>query len=412
MWRPQPYPDNYVDESFLSSLRDKPPARPPSFVGLMQASLAITQQLCLVTIFSVVYYTVAASAARAEAVEAATGSGAEGIHQGPVSQISRGGAMSVIMASVLQEGTATPGAVELRYLGTANVAVFALGFLALATAASPLVAAARLPQVAKSCALFVGVLYLLSPALKSLTTSYADDAIVTLSVCLGLLHLYLHDYSAGDSGKGAAEDAAGRDGDSVAAGDSGLSARSNRPPTRGPQVPVAGTVSFNAAVFASTLLASRLRSTALAFSFLLFAVQTFAFAPVVLRRLRLAGGPLLHMAATAALFAATQAMLVNALGDSDQEQVGAGGGGGGGGGAAATGTARIAGRRSRVAAAAGFTWLALVVNVGGPAAFLALHGKKQSMSGPWDVKDVDIAAQDASPRRRTGGGGSRGGDKG
>lgn len=51
LWRRQPYPDNYVDASFLSQLRTNATAQFPRFLSIALFSLNILQQLCIVVLF-------------------------------------------------------------------------------------------------------------------------------------------------------------------------------------------------------------------------------------------------------------------------------------------------------------------------------------------------------------------------
>ncbi|KAI9912850.1 hypothetical protein PsorP6_005783 [Peronosclerospora sorghi] len=53
-----------------------------------------------------------------------------------------------------------------------------------------------------SCLLFCAPLSLLSPVLRKLTKSFADDTICALAMSLGLLHLITHDYNYVISGVG------------------------------------------------------------------------------------------------------------------------------------------------------------------------------------------------------------------
>ncbi|WFD37368.1 D-stereospecific aminopeptidase [Malassezia japonica] len=51
LWRRQPYPDNYVDASFLSQLRTNATAAFPSYATIALSSLGIVQQLSSVLLF-------------------------------------------------------------------------------------------------------------------------------------------------------------------------------------------------------------------------------------------------------------------------------------------------------------------------------------------------------------------------
>lgn len=66
---------------------------------------------------------------------------------------------------------------------------------------------------------------------------------------------------------------------------------------------LSGTVSLNAAMFASTLLASRLRTTYHVFAFVLLAMEIFALFPIVRETIRVRGIKLLSQPGHACTFA-------------------------------------------------------------------------------------------------------------
>ena len=68
------------------------------------------------------------------------------------------------------------------------------GVLYLACGPRPTTRAGALRGARQSLLLVVGV-YLMSPALRSLTLSISTDTIVATTGVLFLLHLYLHDYN-------------------------------------------------------------------------------------------------------------------------------------------------------------------------------------------------------------------------
>jgi hypothetical protein len=71
------------------------------------------------------------------------------------------------------------------------------------TPSNPLrVAHSDLAESLRSCLLFCATLSLLSPVLRTLTKSYADDTISVLAALLGLVHLISHDYTYVNSGIG------------------------------------------------------------------------------------------------------------------------------------------------------------------------------------------------------------------
>lgn len=105
----------------------------------------------------------------------------------------------------------------------------------------------------KSAFLIYFALLGLSPILKSLTKSTASDSIWAMSCWLLFMNIFSFDYGSGE-GAGA---------------------------TKFP-----ASLSTNAAVMASTVLASRLPSTTHVFSLMLFAIEVFGLFPIFRRQLR------------------------------------------------------------------------------------------------------------------------------
>lgn len=99
---------------------------------------------------------------------------------------------------------------------------------------------------ARQCFLFISMLSILSPVLRTLTVSYADDSIWALAIAFAVLHLMCHDYTYVNTGR--------------------------------PKY--IGTLSLNAAVFTSVLLSSRLQTNEHVMLFLLLAIELFAISPI------------------------------------------------------------------------------------------------------------------------------------
>ncbi|CAK9311693.1 unnamed protein product [Citrullus colocynthis] len=101
---------------------------------------------------------------------------------------------------------------------------------------------------------FTTGLYVLAPIYQTLTRSISSDSIWALAVSLIILHLFLHDYS----------------GSTVRApGD-----------LKNPRL--TSCISLNASIVASVLIASRLPSRLHVFGIMLFSLQVFLFAPLVI----------------------------------------------------------------------------------------------------------------------------------
>lgn len=117
------------------------------------------------------------------------------------------------------------------------------------------------------------VLLAISPVLKTLTEATTDDSIWALSAVLFFLHLVLADYSS-EAGQ------------------------------------LQATLSVNAAVCASVVLASRLATDQHVFALVLFAVSVFAFAPILLRHLPRGASTLALLSFAVGMLSRSTAVLV------------------------------------------------------------------------------------------------------
>ncbi|KAI9358448.1 phosphatidylinositol N-acetylglucosaminyltransferase subunit C [Pilaira anomala] len=106
-------------------------------------------------------------------------------------------------------------------------------------------------RVAKSAFFFFITLLGLSPILKTLTSQISDDTIWALTVCCFLANVLFHDYK-----------------------------------TQPNSIKIPGSLSTNAAIFASVLLASRLNTNFDVFGLLSFAVEWFSLFPIFRRHLK------------------------------------------------------------------------------------------------------------------------------
>ena len=113
----------------------------------------------------------------------------------------------------------------------------------------------------KSAILIYAALLGLSPILKSLTESTSSDSIWALSTWLMLLHIFFFDYS-------------------------GSSSTATATTSTNNSAKFPASLSTNAALMASTVLASRLPSTTHVFSLTLFSIEVFGLFPVWRRCLR------------------------------------------------------------------------------------------------------------------------------
>mmetsp|Transcript_33440 Transcript_33440/g.103817 ORF Transcript_33440/g.103817 Transcript_33440/m.103817 type:complete len:285 (+) Transcript_33440:106-960(+) len=201
----QPYEDNYVGESFLDSLVLNAHVQHYDYVTLCRGAMAVVQQLCLLCVFV--------------------------------------GVWSRVLRRAWSHG-----------------ALLALDALALTAGYACELASGRWREFnfqaalrdALCCARVAVPLWILAPLLQTLTRSWSNDTIATMTFVLLLVHVLRYDY-------GGARGAAALPG---------------------------GAVAINAAMMAATILASRLEVPEQVFSFVAFAMEVFALLPRLSLRLR------------------------------------------------------------------------------------------------------------------------------
>ncbi|KAG5439236.1 hypothetical protein PCANB_001535 [Pneumocystis canis] len=122
-------------------------------------------------------------------------------------------------------------------------------------------------EIAKFSILIILFIFCISPILESLTKSTTSDSIWALTFCLFLANIFFHDYST----------------------------------DKWANKKFPGSLSTNAAVMASVVLASRLSSYIHVFSLIVFAVEWFALFPMFRRYLRQNFSFIIHLVLTAFL---------------------------------------------------------------------------------------------------------------
>ncbi|KAI0838231.1 GPI2-domain-containing protein [Hypoxylon sp. FL0890] len=302
LWVKQSYPDNYTDQAtFLENLQRNPRLQPYEFWPLVADSTVILQQVCSVTIFVVCFVGIFQERVSPVAV-VGWGSFAtfvgwllwdwwvgqedeDEVLQRRRSMRSRSAREPSRRDRSTAAGGATPSAASSttnlaateRAYPQGNLVVTRQSHSASATSlqsstsqasnagrrssesveapshrpSSPLRngrANLRLSTV-KSAILIYFTLLGLSPILKSLTRSTSSDSIWAMSFWLLAINIFFHDYSSG--------------------------------PVKFP-----ASLSTNAALMASTVLASRLPSTGQVFSLTLFSIEVFGLFPVFRRYAR------------------------------------------------------------------------------------------------------------------------------
>ncbi|BGP44137.1 glycosylphosphatidylinositol anchor biosynthesis [Rhodotorula kratochvilovae] len=214
----QPYPDNHVDASFLSDLKRNVNVHPASLPALLRQTLPITQHLSCTFIFLAVFVRLSQDTLSSSALLATCA------------------VLSVVFrlwSWLIGESASLVG-----HGGSASNP---------SSAVAPLI-----PLVA---------LYLLSPALKTLTRATTSDSIWALSGTLFAINAFLGDYRAiplTSSFRWSPHSA-------------GMARRA----------PLPSTISLTAALSGSTVLASRLSSNSAVFSLLLFATLWFGPLPLL-----------------------------------------------------------------------------------------------------------------------------------
>lgn len=319
MWVKQSFPDNYTDQAtFLESLQRNPRLKPYDFWPLVSDSTVILQHVCSVIIFlvcfvgiskdhvspvSVVSWSSTASFLGwllwerwvTEEDEAAEllGPGTSNVpatvmgRTGSIRRRGRAGSLYRPLplkdaASMLNTGPSrslsnVASAVNSAASSTSNVDAtqgpsnsssnLSLGSNGAGLAHTPRASQETLPQIPppmlgeenrthqrlgtlKSAILIWSTLLGMSPILKSLTRSTSSDSIWAMSCWLLAINIFFYDYSGGVGAKFPAS------------------------------------LSTNAALMASTVLASRLPSTKQVFSITLFSIEVFGLFPVFRRYVR------------------------------------------------------------------------------------------------------------------------------
>ncbi|QSZ32387.1 hypothetical protein DSL72_001961 [Monilinia vaccinii-corymbosi] len=287
LWVKQSYPDNYTDQdTFLEHLQRNPRLQPYDFWPLVADSTVIVQHVCSVIIFVISFV---------------------GIYQEQVSPVSvvGWGSIATFLGWLLwdlwvgQEESTRPAFPPPQPFSHSTSAASSTPNL-LATAANGLRPShsistsslqstlsnqnqppptrpvhtspnppfshrtSRRLSTAKSALLIYFTLLGLSPILKSLTRSTSSDSIWAMSFLLFAINIFFCDYATPSP-----------------------SSSSSYPPSNTKNKNIPASLSTNAALMASTVLASRLPSTGQVFSLTLFSIEVFGLFPVFRRYTRL-----------------------------------------------------------------------------------------------------------------------------
>jgi len=124
-----------------------------------------------------------------------------------------------------------------------------------------------------------GFLWTLSPVLRTLTQTFSDDTVFALTTMCLLAHAAIYDYTE-------------------------VQRNTDRMDNR-----VSGSVALNAAMSASVLLASRLKTNQEVFAFIFFGIEIFALSPICRRHIRHASERVYVYVVTPLLFIITCSLL-------------------------------------------------------------------------------------------------------
>jgi phosphatidylinositol glycan class C protein len=205
LYETQQYPDNYVDsDTFLIGLVQNANFIQYDFWTVVLESAAVSQQVTIVALFCRMFVEIWVEA------------------------------------------------LELPFLLTINAGIVVVGYLLFVLLENTEFDLRKFFRQAIKILLVFSTVLALSPVLHTLTNSFSDDTIWSLTSVLLVIHLYFHDYGY-------------------------INAVSDR---------FTAPVSVNAAIFASVCLASRLKNSLYVFVFISFAIVTFALFPNARNRLR------------------------------------------------------------------------------------------------------------------------------
>ncbi|KAF7926699.1 uncharacterized protein EAE97_010208 [Botrytis byssoidea] len=287
LWVKQSYPDNYTDQdTFLEHLQRNPRLQPYDFWPLVADSTVIVQHVCSVIIFIVSFV------------------GIYDKHVSPVSVVGWG-SIATFLGWVLwdlwvgqEESTrpafpppqpfshsvsatsSTPNLLATAVNGpkySHSISTTSLQSTTSNITQPPPTRPVHTPHnsrlshrtslrlsTAKSALLIYFTLLGLSPILKSLTRSTSSDSIWAMSFLLFTINIFFFDYATPSP-----------------------SSSSGYPPSNTKNKNIPASLSTNAALMASTVLASRLPSTGQVFSLTLFSIEVFGLFPVFRRYTRL-----------------------------------------------------------------------------------------------------------------------------
>ena len=311
LYRKQPFADNHVDETFLRGLKTNVNVVERNYWAMVKSTANITQEILIVLIFCVVFkFTHDVSGAPPTAIVEKSGIIVAHTDETQAAQLLE----STKNSSLDHEAKDR----WMYILMIINISTVILGYTLELILWPAHFTLHNIGQAIKNCALFIVIVLVFSPVLRTLTKTFSDDTIYALTIWLFLIHLMFYDYTF---------------------------------------VEVFwfyGTLSLNAAIFASVLLASRLTSNSHSFAIVTFAIALFGVFPIFRHAVRLYSEKL-HLLFTIALFFLVWRMLNE-----------------------------IAYFLTVIYVTSIFT-----INIVAPGFFINLQKLKREITGPWDIAKVE-----------------------
>ncbi|CAM9141071.1 unnamed protein product [Discosporangium mesarthrocarpum] len=299
LYERQPFPDNYVPAAFLEKMVTNGHARNPDIRLYVANAFAVTQQISVVTLFLYVFLHTADGMISAEEMITMDilllfGAYATMFFLSPKGKVkardpnvSQGlglGFFSTKLEEASQQKGHLAGKGKCSSLESQGTPPNSGGGSSLSLEREQCAGVDKVERedldhlstssTLTSSFLFLGILRVMTPVLRTLTVSYADDTVYALAVTLSFLHLAFYDYSYANTASRQFQ----------------------------------GTLSLNAAIGAAVLLASRLESNELVFGLVLFAAELFAVFPLARREVK-QFSIFLHVALTAAMVLASGLLL-------------------------------------------------------------------------------------------------------
>lgn len=311
LYRRQPFADNHVDETFLRELKTNVNVVKRNYWAMVKSTANITQEILIVLIFCIVFKFTH-----------------DVVGAPPTATVERSGIIVAhtdeTQAAQLQKSATKPlldHAIKERWfqiLMIINVSTVILGYTLELILWPSHFTIHNVGQAVKNCALFIVIVLVFSPVLRTLTKTFSDDTIYALTIWLFLIHLMFYDYKFVEV------------------------------------LWFYGTLSLNAAIFASVLLASRLTSNSHSFAIVTFAIALFGVFPIFRHAVRLYSQKL-HLVFTVLLFFLVWRMLNE-----------------------------IAYFLTVIYVVSIF-----IINIVAPGFFISLQKLKREITGPWDIAKVE-----------------------